>query len=546
MKYLFLLVFLSFVISFDGLCQSSLIKAAQQYEKEGNYKEAIRYYGEVYKRKQNGTEESLYKLGEIYSLLNDPNADFYLEEYLKSYGNGEFVDYAYYWLGNNLLWCDNPDYNNAIRNFKSVISISKKTDLKLKSLFCLGECYLNSRQWDKAKSSFQGIIDSPAIEANWYYLIKNNAVNKISTIDEQAADNYYSEGLIAMESGDYQKAYDLFYKVIGDKTNKQYKSSILKAASCKFQIKEYNEVIRLLKNSNYNDLTDRLTYNHLYAFSLLRKANPDYKNAINPLHQIEVNKKQGIDYLNLVYYNLGLCYEKTGDTREAIYWYNRFTINFPDDSNINKAKKAIERLQNKIESDKIFSFGNFYTYSKRVTDDTLTLVINELLADCYLQQNGNPGVIFVPVNIDNVKVGQAVVVILKQTPFMDSRIAYLQVDTEIPRSSLNVFKPVIQICVSQDYHCCIRGENQVLKKEITGIWGEGFTGFIKYDKSMHFEFLIESLGRSFKSNFGEYKKESALQIGIILGNSQNLATDLINNAKAKSSNILYISGLGVE
>lgn len=546
MRSFALISILTFTYSFFGLAQNNFLGTAEEYENAGNYQKALEYYEKVYQEQQYGTEKSLYKLGEIYSLLNDGVANGYLKRYLDSYPTGRYCDYAHFWIGNNLLWIDHPDYFSAIQHFNTVFSISQNNELILKSYYCIGECYLQTSQYDKAKSSFQKVIDAPVIQVDWFYQIRNQSLNTISTIDEKDTDYSFNEGLNAMESGEYKKAFTLFSKVIHDKQNKNAKIAILKAAFCKFHLKEYNEVIKLLSKSNYNNLDERLTYNYLTAFSLIRKSNPDYKKAINPLRQLEINKSNEMYYLNYLYYYLGLCYEKTGDDKEAITWYRRFISNFPDDINYKKAKEAIENLNSKIERDKIYSYGNFYNYSIFVAQDSLIININEILADCYLQPNNNPGLILIPVAIEKVMPGQNIKIVLNQTPFIASRIGYLQVDAEVPRSKMNIFSPVIKIKVSQSDRCCLSGENTIIKKEITGIWGEGFSSFVEYDKSMNYEFSIESLGRSFQNNFGEPKKESPLEITIILGNSLNVANGLINDAKNKASNILYISGFGVD
>lgn len=546
MRSFALISILTFTYSFFGLAQNNFLGTAEEYEKAGNYQKALEYYEKVYQEQQYGTEKSLYKLGEIYSLLNDGAANGYLKRYLDSYPTGRYCDYAHFWLGNNLLWIDHPDYFSAIQHFNTVFSISQINELILKSCYCIGECYLQTSQFDKAKSSFQKVIDAPVIQVEWFYQIRNQSLNKISTIDEKETENSFKEDLNAMESGEYKKAFEQLSNILHDKKNKNYKSALLKAAFCKFQLKEYDEVIKLLNNVNYYSIDEQLTYYYLYAFSLLRKSHPDYKKAINPLRQLEINKSNEMDYLNYLYYYLGLCYEKTGDDKEAIDWYRKFISYFPDDINYKTAKEALEYLHKKTERDKIYSYGNFYSYSIFVANDSLIININEVLSDCYLQPNNNPGLILIPVAIEKVMAGQNIKIVLNQTPFTASRIGYLQVDTEVPRSKLNIFEPVININVSQSYHCCISGKNTIIKKEITGIWGEGFSGLVKYDKTMNFEFSIESLGRSFQGNFGEPKKESPLEITIILGNSLNVATGLINDAKKKASNLLYISGFGVD
>ena len=350
---------------------------------------------------------------------------------------------------------------------------------------------------------------------------------------------------MAFDKKDFNKALTFFEPLLKNREAEFYLKASLKAATCYFELQNYEKAYQLLlkiKNrKNYFNNPDDFKY--IYAMSLVKKSKPDYSEAIPYLHQI-INRRAH-SKINIIQYYLAKSYEEKNKFEEAIIQYKAFLRKYPDDNNANIAKKALKTLEEKLKNAKpiINDYYNYYSYSiDNSNENNIVITITNFLDNCFLQKNGNPGLIFLPVNIEKVKLNQKLTIILEYTPFYDSRIAYLEVNTDVPRSNLNIFKPSVQIEVSQDYHCCKKGINKIIEKELFGIWGDGLTSSFKYSKPMKFDFTINSLGRSFQSSFGKSKLESPLQISIILGNSQNVVTSIINDAKQKGVNLLNISG----
>jgi len=549
--------------------QESLLIEAHEYEKSHNYQKALEVYEQIYNMQGVDQSEGLYKLGEIYSIINNPGmGNLYLKRYLHDYSNGKFYDYANYWMGNNYLWRKKPDYNTAITYFNNVISNSKNSGLIFKSFYNMGECYFELKKWKLSKKYFNKIVNAPTQHTQEFYKMRNEAKTRILQMEDEIPKDYYDRGITALDSSNYQKAFEYFEKIIKIHDEKYYAQSILNASWCEFKLKHYDNAYSLLKNHNSPEIynIDPQKYQYIYGLSLLYKKYPNYTDALFYLQHLHLSEAPSKENRNLITYSIGLCYEKKGDKKQvndkeqaiddyvnAISEYNNFINDFPNDKNYSVAKKTIKtlnqtikKLEQKIKDEEKFNFDYFYSYKKKISNDTLIITIVDLLKRSHLQPDGNPGLIYIPVNIDKVFINQKVKIILKQVPFFDSRLAYMNVSVDVPRSNANVFKPSINIQVSQDYQCCKNGTNNIEVENLFGIWDLGFDSSFDYAKQMIFQFTINSLGRTFHGSIGGRKKESPLLISIFLGNSENVAVGRINKAKKKGSHILFISGMGTD
>jgi len=541
------------------------------YENLQHYDDAIELYKKIYNLHGHDQSEALYKIGKFYALKKEVDkSNKYLIQYITDFPNDKYCDIANYRLGKNHLSGKAPNYDSAIVFFHSALSNTTDQELIVKLYYNMGECYFKLKKWDACKASFSKVMKAPLQYNNpdEFVRMRNTASIRLSQMKDEIPKDYYHRGITALDSSNYQKAFEYFEKIIKIHDEKYYAQSILNASWCEFKLKHYDNAYSLLKNHNSPEIynIDPQKYQYIYGLSLLYKKYPNYTDALFYLQHLHLSEAPSKENRNLISYSIGLCYEKKGDKKQvndkeqaiddyvnAISEYNNFINDFPNDKNYSVAKKTIKtlnqtikKLEQKIKDEEEFNFDDFYSYKKKISNDTLIITIVDLLKSSHLQPDGNHSLIYIPVNIDKVFINQKVKIILKQVPFFDSRLAYMNVSVDVPRSNANVFKPSINIQVSQDYQCCKNGTNNIEVENLFGIWDLGFDSSFDYAKQMIFQFTINSLGRTFHGNIGGRKKESPLLISIFLGNSENVAVALINKAKKKGARILYISGMGTD
>lgn len=522
------------------------------YENLQHYNEAIELYKKIYNLHGHDQSEALYKIGKFYALKKEVvKSNKYLTQYITDFPNDKYVGEANYKIGKNLLSVQKPDYNAAIKYFNQAIKATNKQDLLTKSYYNLGESYYHLKIWDSCKLYLNKVINAPLQDTYKSHLMHVQAKNRLSNVKYEIPKDYYKKGMSALNSKNYDKAYEYFQKVIKLNDEDNFNKAVLQASWCKLQLKDYDNAYNLLKKNNdvqlYNP-EDQNIYQYVFAFSSLNKKNPNYVEALRHLQALDLSVSPAKTKMNLILYNIGLCYEKTGHKKQAVDQYELFVSTFKNDKNIDEAKEAIGKLKKQLIKEKVYTVTGYYTYKKEIKNDSIIITIVDLEKGCFLQPDADsyPGLIYIPVNIDKVHLNQKVEVILQQTPFIDSRLGYLNVTTNIPKSKLNIFNPSILIQVAQDYECCKKGTNNIEVENLYGIWGEGFISSFDYSKQLSISFVVNSLGRSFHGKKGAPKTESPLLISIFMGNSANVVTGLINNAKKKGARILYISGMGTD
>jgi len=386
MKRLIFVLVIFFILNNEIFPQENLIQQASSLIAAQKYQDALVLYAQVVTSKENyGYELAKYKIGEVYSLMEQyERAEVSLTSYLTTFPNGNYYDYANYWLGSSFLWRTNPQLAKARTCFQKVIAKSKDENLILKAHYSLGECYFKEKKWIPSRSEFKTIVNS------------RNALPNMT--------NYAMKRMIEI---------------------------------------------------------DKLT---------LPPPAP---------------KKE--------------------------------------------------------------TYGIFYTYelTKKENGDIIIKIV-DLLDGCFLQKNQNPGLIYIPCNIDKVAVGQNIDIVLTYTPFDQFRLSYLEISTDIPRSNLNIFNPSIDLVFSQgDYSH--KDVNSIKMKELYGIWSTGFISTFNYAQQANLHIKINSLGRSFSGdNVGGKKIQSPLNVDIIMGDPNNVAIGIINDAKNKARSLMYISTLGGE
>ena len=538
------------------------------YENMQHYNEAIETYKKIYNIHDTKQSKALYKIGELYSLKNEFDmSNKYLTQYLRDFPNSKLSDIANYRLGKNHFSNNPPNYDSAIVFFHAALSNTTDQELIVKSNYYLGECYFKLKQWDACKASFSKVMKAPLQYNNpdEFARMRNTASIRLSQLKDEIPKDYYHRGIAALDSSEYQKAFEYFHKLIERDDRDYLKQSVLKAAWCKLMLKKYDDAYNLLNKKPSHYFPNDEIFQFVNAICLVHKRKPDYFTAIFNLKHLDVSKPPSSNNKNLITYSIGLCYEKKGDKeqesdkRQAIDdyvnakdVYVQFIETFTNDNNYSVAKKAIEKLKQKIpeleqylKDNKIYQFGNFYTYKRKTSNDTLIITIVDLLKNSHLQPDGNPGILYIPVNISKVLLHQEIKLVINMVPFDNSRLAYLSITTDVPRSKANVFAPSIFIKVSQDYQC-LNGTNKIKEENMYGIWDEGFASTFKYSKPLTINFSVNSLGKSFHGSIGGQKKESPLFISIFMGNSANVVRDLIINAKKKGSLILFIAGMGTD
>ena len=124
-----------------------------------NYEEALRLAKLEVETNGMGYERALYKVGELYSLLERyETAEIYLLRFLREFPSSPYRDFAHYQLGSVYLWRENPDIPGAKREFSLVVGNFPRSTVASKALYALGLCYLETGKKEDALKKFEQVV----------------------------------------------------------------------------------------------------------------------------------------------------------------------------------------------------------------------------------------------------------------------------------------------------------------------------------------------------------------------------------------------------
>lgn len=551
MKY-FVCITLLLNIYIAAICQGNqTYNAAIQAEDRNQLRTALTFYLELNDAEEAKYKETgLYKSGEIYSRLNMPEeGNKKLNQYILCFPNGLYINHAYFWLGTNYLYRSNPDINKALESYHYVENHSDKYFLLLKSYYGLGVAYIEINEYSLAKKYFQKILNASTYDLTGEdKTLKENAKQGIRTIEIKEKEQSNNNMILAVayyNSKGYKKSLSLLKEFIDDKSSSNHISALRYGVLCYHHLNDRKNVY-LLSKEYFKDATEQANedYEILYYYSVAAINTDKARTPEIPEILLKIVRQNNTYSKNARYY-LGYVYEKQNNTTGAIIQYRAYIQEYPNGDKARYCKKALEELLREPE-ERPKDYYDFFTYTKTFEDNIQVINIHEIGSNARLQPTRNPGIIFIPLYIENVNKNNVIKITLESTPYSDNnRIGYLEINTDVPRSKANVFSRDIQIYVEQKGRCTA-AKNDLKKSQVMGIWGSGLYSIMDYSKPLNITLTVNDLGMSFQDIIPKDKQESGLFVTIIMGESDASAKSTINNAKDKATRLMYVAGLGIE
>lgn len=192
--------------------------------KGNDYKSAINFYNKAINRNKGSFVYAIYQKAIIEGLMDEPyDKILTLKEITSKYPTSEYVDDAYYQLGETYLSNDNTD--NAYNAYNDLVQKHNKSPLRNASLIKLGLIAYNKGDLNSAIAHYKGVMSSnpTSKDAESALLgLREIYINDLGTPDEyiaftnnipgyqvtssEADSLAYSVGEAKYHEGDYEKA----------------------------------------------------------------------------------------------------------------------------------------------------------------------------------------------------------------------------------------------------------------------------------------------------------------------------------------------------
>jgi TolA-binding protein len=321
--------------------------------------------------------------------LNQLGADNMMEDFVKKYPtstkrNSAYIDVANYYF-------ENGRYSRALKWYDKSgdkgLTNSQREDYNFKK----GYAYFTSKQYGKAKTYFQKLLDSPKYgsQAKYYtgyiayqedkYEEASEYFEGVSEEDEFNEKLSYFKADMNFKIGNFEKAIELSKKELPNADRKEISELNKIIGESYFNLKKYEESIPYLKA--YKGKKGRWNNTDFYQLGYAYYKQKDYENAIKQFNKI-------VDGSNFVaqnaYYHLGECYLNTDKKQQALNAFrNAFQMDFDlkiqEDAGLNYARLSYE-IGNPYESVP----SVLTTYLKKYPETEHQEELEELLVSSYI------------------------------------------------------------------------------------------------------------------------------------------------------------------
>jgi TolA-binding protein len=321
--------------------------------------------------------------------LNQLGADNMMEDFVKRYPtstkrNSAYIDVANYYFENGryaraLKWYDKSGDKGLTNSQREEYNFKK------------GYAHFTSKQYGKAKTYFQKLLDSPKYgsQAKYYtgyiayqedkYEEASEYFEGVSEEDQFNEKLSYFKADMNFKIGNFEKAIELSKKELPNADRKEISELNKIIGESYFNLKKYEESIPYLKA--YKGKKGRWNNTDFYQLGYAYYKQKDYENAIKQFNKI-------VDGSNFVaqnaYYHLGECYLNTDKKQQALNAFrNAFQMDFDlkiqEDAGLNYARLSYE-IGNPYESVP----SVLTAYLKKYPDTEQQAELEELLVSSYI------------------------------------------------------------------------------------------------------------------------------------------------------------------
>ncbi|MBI4651957.1 tetratricopeptide repeat protein [Candidatus Desantisbacteria bacterium] len=366
--------------------------------------------------------ESLFRIGEIYYLLNQYDSAFYsYKKNIDKQPKNEYSDDAFYWMGWTGL--KGNDFNKAIESYTQLIEKYPGSEFVEDASFRIAFSYMSMKNYDMAIKKYQeflakypqGKLVEDAIYAlSQCYHDKGDAKGGETELSDLLGKDFNPEvkihieyilGLSAFNREDYAKCveyYENFLKKYPD--NNRNKNVLFRLAQAYYNQKEYKKAIEKLMeyrqkfpggedfesaiywtglaylqmkepdkareewNNIINNPASKLIGDVEYQLGEILYAAGKFDEALNKYKQIIEKYPANIKAFNAAKYSIGWTYIQLKDNNTAIEKFNDIVVNHPDSEYWAFAFYKLVELYSEInKNDELILL--YEKYSSKLTKD---------------------------------------------------------------------------------------------------------------------------------------------------------------------------------
>ena len=399
-KYLVQLFLMFFV--FVGFAQKSTIYSHQSV----NYNSALTLYNKqqfnsaqlIFQSVLSSTSDSFLKSNATYYIancavmLNQPNAKFLLESFVKDYPYSTKRNSAYFEIAN--YYFKSSKYSDACNWYAKVEAIRLSFSDMYSFHFNHGYSLYKIKKYKKAKLNFNQLLGSQryASQAKYYmgfmayeaddYSMASVYFDQLEGISAYNDNLAYYQADLNFKLGNFKKAIDLALARIKEGSAKEISELSKIIGESYFKLEEYPKAIPYLEA--YKGKKGRWSHSDFYQLGYAFYKQNDYQKSINEFNKIIEGSN---DISQNAYYILAECYLNLNKKQAALNAFKNaseldFVSEITEDAWLNYAKLSCE-------------IGNPYQSTTEVLTRFLSLYPNSafkiefesLLIDSYINSN---------------------------------------------------------------------------------------------------------------------------------------------------------------
>ncbi len=304
---------------------------ADTFEKQGDYKKAIEYYLEGFKKFPNSyfSSDMLLKVGVLYltRLNTEPNAldnaAEYFDKYIKSFPDTPMTPMAHYYLG--FCYYNGRRFTEASQTFRSFADKYPNSEFTPEAVFYYADCNYNLGNMEEA--------------VKWF----NTVVQRYPT-HEKAEEAFFTKAWALLDLQREEEGINTFLQLVEKYPKGKFAAtSLYSAADYYYNVQKYEDALRTYQDvlNRYPDsdvakkipetikeLSETVAYiEYEKAFAVFtqakEKADPTlYKQCAAQFEEI-VKKYPGTESETGAYANMGFAYEEVGDFQKAVKAYEQ-------------------------------------------------------------------------------------------------------------------------------------------------------------------------------------------------------------------------------
>jgi len=231
----------------------------------------------------------------------------------------------------------NPSYKDAQKLLDESIAAwkIKKDDLEITQIYNQGVAHFKSGNWMDAIKAFEKVVQQKSDFEKAQEYLKIAQQNFESSLKTKSLEQYYNEGIAAIEKHDYMSALVALEHVREIDPNYKEVISHIEQVKSKFEnrddnttkLKYYNEGVLAFENERWDDA--------LNAFTTLQAIDPNFKD----VQYMIKNTREKLDDLAQsetidIFYQRGLTNKQNEDWLNAIINFEKVKMINPDYKNV--------------------------------------------------------------------------------------------------------------------------------------------------------------------------------------------------------------------